>query len=133
MLSNGGKPAIGTDSNMLGVRVPPHPNPDITPTADGSVSPGTHGMSVAPTWQELPYFLIPKRLKTKAPGAKGRNDLVCFRMGNGAFRTEAINEHLTMNADSATHGTVQPAHAMSIDDFQLRLAETQNEWVVDEE
>jgi hypothetical protein len=132
MLGEDGKPIVGSDSNMLGVRIPPHKRPDIFPDADGNVSLGVHGMSVAPTWRDLPPFLIPKRLEHLAPDARGRDELICFRYGDGDFIQSPVTEELFLKPNSPTHGTVQPAYLMSSVDFQASLAATRDDWKVDE-
>ena len=42
-------PAVGTAGNVLGVRVPPHPRPDVHPDGEGNVGPSGEGLSVAPS------------------------------------------------------------------------------------
>ena len=134
MINNSGKPTVGTDSNMLGVRVPPHPRADVTPDEAGIVRPGSGGMSVAPSWRKLPIFLIPSRLKHLVAGARGADSLMCFQFGEGEFSDSSINSHLILRPNSATHGTVQPSRSMSLADFQQALADTRNSWtVIDEE
>jgi hypothetical protein len=125
-------PIVGSGKNLLGVRVPPDPQADIRPDGGGNVHPGASGMSVAPRWRDLPYFLIPKRLKELVPDARGRNDLVCFRCGEGNFVESSITEKLTLKPDRPTHATVQPANTMPLADYQNAIAATCDGWTKDE-
>src|SRR5947208_1283378 len=100
-------PMVGSDSNQLGVRIPPHPAADVNPDKDGNVFPGK-GMSVAPQWRMLPMHLIPRRLSDKVPKARGREDLFCWRMGEGAFTEESIEPDLALSIQSPKHGTLGP-------------------------
>jgi hypothetical protein len=132
MLNDNGLPVVGSESKMLGVRVPPHQQPDITRDANGIVIPGTGGMSVAPTWRDLPYFLIPKRLRSLMPDARGRNELACFRHGAGDFVESVVSESLVLKPDSRSHATIQPTRSMPLADFQQALAATRDGWAIDE-
>ena len=132
MLSDGRLPLIGSESNMLGVRVPPHHHPDIIPDNSGQVNRGIGGMSVSPEWRDLRYFLISSRLKHLVPEARGKASLHCFRFGDGPFVECTINEGLILKPDSDTHATVQPANPVFVVEFQRALADTQDKWQIDE-
>ena len=125
-------PLVGSGKNMLGVRVPPDPNADIEPNDEGFVQPEAGGMSVAPSWRDLPHFLIPKRLKELAPKARGRNDLICFRFGDGNFEFSNVIEKLVLRPNSSTHGEVQPSVSMLLADYQNAIAATLEGWTKDE-
>ena len=90
------------------------------------------GMSVAPHWRELPFFLIPRRLVKEVPAARGSSSLYCFVMGDGEFQDGEISENLTLRVDSTRHGIVVPLSLVSIDRFQADLAATREHWTVDE-
>ena len=126
------KPKLGDDTNMLGVRIPPHPHADIIPDANNNVRPGIGGLSVAPNWRSLPAFLIPKRLNRIVNKARASNRLRCWRLGDGAFVDGKVADNLILRCDGATHGLIEPASEMSIDEFQQALAETQDSWEIDE-
>ena len=135
MLDEGGKPKVGNDGKLLGVRIPPDPNADLPVDPNGKVHPQTGGMSVAPDWRKLPYFLIPKRLNASVPRARGKNDLVCWSMGEGDFESATLNDHLELRVDQGhapTHGVVEPNFEMMIDSFQAALSQTCDLWVIDE-
>ena len=132
MLVEGGKPKVGTESKMLGVRVAPNPHPDIAVDEHGTVHPATGGMSVVPEWRELPWHLIPRRLH---PRARGHDDLVCWRLGDGLFERNALNGDLILRPDPdmpTTHGFVEPANAMAIAEYQGALVATRDDWIRDE-
>lgn len=136
MLDDGGKPKVGSGAKMLGVRVAPDPHADIDVDSQGNVHPQTGGMSVAPDWRKLPYFLVPKRLKAIRPDARGSNELVCWSMGAGPFVQGAVNSNLVLRPDqnsSPKHGLVEPAQIMSIAEFQDYLTQTVGEWIRDED
>src|SRR5262245_5119252 len=94
MTREGDHPKIGPTARALGVRVPR----DI-PVADGLVSPGTGGMSVAPSWRELPPWRIPRRLNHLAPGAAGNDTDACWRMGEGPFEAGVVADRLVLRPD----------------------------------
>jgi hypothetical protein len=129
MTDDAGKPMIGTTARMLGVRVPD----DIAPDQNNTVHPATGGMSVAPTWRQLPTHRIPKRLKPKdVLDARGRNEDKCWRHGDGVFANGVVNGQVQLRVDKPTHGVVEPAVAMPHPDYVNELNLTQMQWVVDE-
>jgi hypothetical protein len=135
MLADGGKPKVGSESKMLGVRIAPTPRPDIPVDQAGNVHPDTGGMSVVPDWRELPYFLVPMRLKAVRPDARGSNQLTCWSLGEGLFEVGSLADKLVLRPDSndpTAHGFVEPSDVMSIENYQEALAETQDQWVIDE-
>ena len=135
MLADGGKPKVGSESKMLGVRIAPTPQADIPVDEQGVVYPQTGGMSVAPEWRKLPYFLVPKRLRALRPDARGSNQLACWTLGQGAFKQGDLSDNLVLRPDPnglARHGLVEPKVEMSIETFQEALAKTRDRWVIDE-
>ena len=88
------------------------------------------GMSVAPAWRDLPFFLIPKRLKHKFPGARGSSDLYCFTLGEGPFTDGSVADGLDLKIDSPTHGLVVPRISVPLDQYQRDLADTRDRWIV---
>jgi hypothetical protein len=130
MFSDGGKPRI-SPSKGLGVRVPPDPNADIV-VQSGTVQPATGGMSVAPEWRALPFFLVPKRLISLYPGARGSDSLCCWRMGTGPFQDDPLAERLRLRVDGSDHGLVEPDQPMPLVEYQNALKATQDQWRVDE-
>jgi hypothetical protein len=133
MLMDGDRPRTGCTAITLGVRVPPDDNADILVQPDGTVVPDTGGMSVAPSWRTLPIFRISRRLRDKIEGATGRQDVYCWRMGNGPFLAGTLASGLVLKPDSAAHGTVEPEKAMPLHHYQAKLAETRDQWVIDED
>jgi hypothetical protein len=132
MISENGKPKVGTESKMLGVRIAPNPNADIPVDGNGHVQPQTGGMSVRSNWRKLPYFLIPKRLRPLVPKACGSNNLVCWSIGTGPFLSGDLTNNLLFRPDpddATVHGFVEPKDEMSIEELQDALAQTRDQWV----
>jgi hypothetical protein len=132
MLAEGGKPKIGSESKMLGVRIAPNPHADIPVDENGNVHPETGGMSVAPEWRSLPWHLIPRRLHRRG---RGGNNLICWRLGAGVFEEAPLNADLALRPDPAApaeHGFVEPTHVMAIAEYQAALAGTRDDWIQDE-
>ncbi len=134
MLIDGDKPRVGAENNMLGVRVSPHVRPDIAVNQDGTVSPATgKGMSVAPSLEALAKkpFLVSRRLRGWFPAARGVDDLVTWKMGEGAFEAGAVAAGLTLCPDgrpNPEHGVVEPDSRMPMGDYQQALAATREMW-----
>jgi len=134
MLRDGEGPRVGGDNNMLGVRVHPHPRPDVTVNPDGTVSPATgKGMSVAPSLEALAKkpFLVSRRLRHRFPAARGVDDLVTWKMGEGAFEAGAITLGLTLCPDgrpAPEHGVIAPDRQMPVEHYQQALAATRETW-----
>jgi hypothetical protein len=127
------KPKVDATGKGLGVRVEPvNRVTDVDLDREGRVVLNGKGMSVAPGWRDLPYFLIPQRLREKMPAARGSSRLHCFVMGHGAFQNAKITEELELRVDSAKHGVVVPRALVSVDRFQADLAATRDEWSIDE-
>jgi hypothetical protein len=118
------KPVVGRGFCQLGVRT----NEIDTDDQDNAV-PNTKGMSVGPEWRVLSIFVIPPRLGT---GGRGRDNCFCFRRGSGAFRQGACGNGLELLPDSSTHGVVRPDQVVPLTDYLQNLADTRDEWEVDE-
>ncbi len=117
----------------LGVRgVPVNQVSDIDLDQDGNVIRNGKGMSVAPSWRDLPIFLIPKRLRDRVPGARGSEALYCFTFGDGPFASGLIAEGLDLMVDVPRHGLVVPRVSVSLKQYQSDLAKTRDHWIVDE-
>ncbi len=135
MLADGDKPKIGDTATTLGVRVPPNPKPDIPVDDRGMVRPNTEGMSVSPAISWLPPHRIPRRLRTTYPEAKGSNNLVCWRMGEGPFEAGPLAADLFLRLDPVRpteHAFVEPDREMALTAYRNALSATQEQWVRDE-
>lgn len=143
MLNDGGKPVVAPNAKSLGARVKTANAPgDIPVQLDGTVFPGTGGISVAPAWRMLPIHRIPRRLADKVPGAAGRlkdmasnQDMACWRLGSGPFAAEAVTADLDFRPDPRDpdkHGFIEPALSMQFADYQAALAATRDQWIIDE-
>jgi hypothetical protein len=105
---------------------------DIDLDDHGNVELNGKGMSVAPAWRDLPYFLVSRRLRDRFPAARGGSDLYCFTMGDGPFVDGNVAVGLDLKVDGPTHGVVVPQACVPLDQFQADLANTRDEWTIDE-
>lgn len=128
-----GRPKIGPTARTLGVRVGEGEYDDVAADENQDVHPGAGGMSVAPSWRDLETHRIPKRLQSIMPDATGSNRDACWRMGDGEFENASVTDNLALICDSLTHGELQPIRSMNVDAFQQALADTRDEWEIDEE
>jgi hypothetical protein len=130
-----GLPVVGDKSKELGVRVPPNPSADIdVDDATGLVVLNGKGMSVAADWRDLPYHLIPKRLKAIVADARGSDNIRCYRIGTGPFAMGDVTAELVMMLKSGKTraGNICPSGSVSVVEFQSLLAATRVDWVEDE-
>jgi hypothetical protein len=132
-----GKPVVDATGKGLGVRgVPVNTVVDVDLDEEGRVILNDKGMSVAPDWRVLPYFLIPETLRHKLPEARrarGNSDLHCFTMGEGSFIKGPVAEGLDLKPDSPNHGVVVPRISVLLDEYQTDLANTRDLWTLVEE
>jgi hypothetical protein len=132
-----GKPLVDASGKGLGVRgIPVNNVTDVDLDADGKVILNDKGMSVAPGWRDLPYFLIPARLGNKLPDARrarGNNNLHCFTMGDGQFAAGPVADGLDLKPDGRSHGVVVPRTSVLLDQYQMDLANTRDRWNIDED
>jgi hypothetical protein len=132
MVPEGDYPLVGASRDALGVVFGAPPSGDIE-EIDGEVFPGTGGLSVVPTWRDLPPGRIPKRLRPLMPDARGSNRFVCWSLGDGEFVDEQLSEELMFKVDSPKHGLIGPSKEMRADQFQTALANTRLRWRRSEE
>ena len=131
--TNDEKPLVDATGKGLGVRGQPvNGVVDVDLYQDGKVILNSKGMSVAPRWRDLPYFLISKRLIDRFPGARGATDIWCFTMGEGPFAEGAVADGLDLKIDSPKHGVVAPRLSVPVDQYQADLASTRDYWSIDE-
>lgn len=123
-----GLPSIEQSSSALGVR----PGIDVDIDSQGRVLANGKGMSVSPNWRDLNLSRVPKRLRHLLPGARGSNNVFCFRRGDGPFESSTFAEGLILQPDSPTHGVVAPAESGPLADYEAALAATRSDWIVDE-
>jgi hypothetical protein len=129
---------LGPTATTLGVRLPdpsdPEASPDITPDANGFVSPNTGGMSVSPSQADLPAHRIPRKLRLLYPKASGNNAVRIWSLGEGRFEAAPVNAQLALRPDphNAKHGFVEPSFNVPIASYVAALESTQSQWRLDE-
>lgn len=127
------KPTIDSTGKGLGVRdIVVNGVADIDVDQNGLVVRNQKGMSVAPTWRDLPIHLIPKRLRLIFPGARGSSLLYCFVHGEGEFVSGLFAPSLELWVDDTTHANVIPIADVTVPKYQSALANTRAGWSVDE-
>ncbi len=125
-----GRPAIGPNARALGVRIPD----DIVVDENEKVQPATGGMSVAPSWRQLPSHRIPNRLRRNGmEDARGKDGDACWRMGEGEFSDGLLRGQLLLRVHRPAHGTVEPAETMAHADYVRELISTAPLWKIDED
>jgi hypothetical protein len=107
-----GGPLVGPTARTLGVR----PNVDI-PVVAGQVSPNMGGMSVA---VDRPENLHPLR-RPPAYGGSGKDPVWCIAI-------DLLGADLQFRQDSATHGLIEPARTLALDELQKALEATKPHW-----
>jgi hypothetical protein len=135
MLVDSDKPRVMPGAKGLGVRIGDAKNDDLAADTNSNVHPGTGGMSVAPTPDDLPTHRLPKRLKAKYPNrfqdASGPDTFACWWMGQGPFLLAPVADRLQLRPDPQRpqqHGFVEPAEVMSRTEYEGALAETRDQW-----
>jgi hypothetical protein len=103
---------VGASARKLGVR----PQVDI-PVKAGQVGPNMGGMSVTP---DRPDNLHSLR-RPPAYGGTGKDPVWCIGI-------DLLSGKLRFRQDSPTHGLIEPALMMSIDEFQDALEATKLYW-----
>lgn len=129
-----GYPVVEATARGLGVRVPPDQRPDIDVDSAGNVVLNGRGMSVAEHWRHIYPGMIPARLDDGHNGARGSDELHCWRMGEGQFAAGSLADKLQLiiKEHDRKAGLVIPAGEMSVHDYQAALAATREQWIEDE-
>ena len=111
-----GLPKVGRSGRALGVRID-GPSPDLAVGQDGTVGPGSGGMSVAlDAALNLPKARLPRSL-----GGEGRDPV--FRMV-----TANIPPALLVRQDRYPHALVEPSRRCPLAAFESDLARTRPFW-----
>ena len=111
-----GLPVVGRSGRELGVRID-GPIRDLIPGQDGTVKPGTGGMSVAlDSAQNLPKPRLPKSL-----GGEGRDPVFTILAAE-------IPRILLLRRDRFPHALIEPSRRCPLPDFELDLASTRSLW-----
>lgn len=150
------QPAIavppGDPPLALMARVKPHGAPppanlktrfDIDADSGGDVAPNSGGMSVSRSWDDLPPFSIPRRLRRAYStrnfrGANGGPDCriwshpVPAGFAPAATSAVAFAANLVLRVDGPGHGLVEPANTMPQADYESAIVGTRVNWTIDE-
>jgi len=91
------------------------------------------GLSVSADWRQLPGHLIPRQLNDGLNGAKGRGMNV-FVHGGGSFQEGAVAQGLELlhKKGTTTAGNVAPTAPVALSQYQEDLANTRENWFIDE-
>jgi len=111
-----GLPKVGRSGRELGVRID-GPTRDLVVGEDGTVEPGTGGMSVAlDAAKNLPKPRLPRSL-----GGEGR-DPVFTMLAADVPRT------LLLRSDRYPHALVEPGRRCPLPEFESDLGSTRSAW-----
>lgn len=102
-----GGPLVEPSARGLGVRA----DYDLPVDENGNVEPESGGLTVRPTMKAIPR--------------QYRKD----RFTVWKLDTDALPEALRHVEDNPKHGSVEPAWAMSFDDYEAAIADTRSDWV----
>lgn len=120
-VADDGLPSLTADGKGLRAREGVGPLTDI-PVHEGRVNPSEGGISVTPDSPE--NFRSRPWLLPRSMGGKGRHPMWSIRegqLGPGLrFRPDP--------GDPYTHGFIEPARSMQVDDYQRLLEETRRRW-----
>lgn len=111
-----GYPLVGRSGRTLGVRVD-GTFPDLAIAEDGTIAPGTGGMSVALEKSEN----LPKHRRPRSLGGEGRDPV--FRMFSAM-----LPETLLLRPDRHPHAYIEPITRGPLPDYESALAATRNHW-----
>ena len=115
-----GAPIVGRSSRGLGVRVPE----DIAPDETGAVTPGTGGMSVAPTVRGLPNHRRPRPMGLGSTGPA--SDRV-YEIEEPALLEGTLAVRPDPRAPDV-HAFVEPAHRAPLASYEGNLVFTRPAW-----
>ncbi|WP_159046551.1 RHS repeat-associated core domain-containing protein [Streptomyces sp. XY413] len=110
-----GLPVLGRSPKKLGIRVDGD-NPDVHPSANGTVSPG-EGMSGAVSPKGLPSHRRPVSF-----GGTGKS------LHMWSIDSRDLPKGLKAVKDGKTHVTIGPAYEMPLEEFEDLLASTRHLW-----
>lgn len=130
-----GHPKI-QDDDGLGVRYSDDKRGvrEVKIDAEGKVVINDKGMSVFRHWEDIPLTRKPERL---GGASRGDQDAYCFRLGEGKWESGIILlgklDLLAPNRPAfPNHGVVRPLIPRTLAEYRALLAETQNDWILDE-
>lgn len=113
-----GQPMMSRSFLCLGVRID-GPTADVQVLKDGTVVPGTGGMSAFVDPRKMPKSLRPRTLAEK-PG-ESPHPLFMLEMLR-------LPEDLTFRRDSEHHGLVEPRIQCKLEEYEQQLGKTRAKW-----
>lgn len=135
MTETDGEPTVGDGRDMLGVR----PGEIKTNLEDGNkVRLNAGGLSTNVCLCSLHPLIVPAHLRSatspETRGFFGKGATRLWRTGDGAFESAPINEELLLNVKGKPgHAYVEPRQAVTLEEYQGFLANTRNQWFIDEQ
>ena len=130
MKCDGQYPLVAASKNALGAVIGGGRNDDLPGDPNALVRPKSGGMSVSPTWRDLPGHRIPRRLRAICPKATGNDLMDCWQLGDGPLMDGPVATILFLRTDQLTHGVVEPSREMPAYEYQAALAATRENWIL---
>jgi hypothetical protein len=115
-----GLPALGRAPLTLGVRIA-GPFADVRVLDDGTIVPGTGGMSAFVDPRKMPKSLRPRTL-TEKPGESPHPIF--------SLKEKSLPEPLRFRMNQTHHGLVEPREQCRIDVYEDHLVSTRLDWKV---
>jgi len=72
---------------------------------------------------------MPPRLR---PDGRGKDEDRVFRLGTVAFNRMPVGNDLELAPNAPDHGVVQPIRVMQLELYEMALAATRDDWIVEE-
>jgi hypothetical protein len=116
-----GLPMVGPTARTLGARPGSPPEGDI-PIVRGAVSPETGGMSVSPP----PPSNLPTHRRPPEHGGRGRDAV--WELDTDDLAVERTLRYRPDPDSPETHGFIEPARRMSLEEYQKALSATRGLW-----
>ena len=134
-----GKPVTGNGPAMLGVRSKDMGLGEDAPDTV-QITPDMGGMSVAGCLWTLSATLLPKSFEKRDPkrfrGARAGNSQQVWVRGDGPYKSSPVTGDLDLLIDDRSeppgHGSIEPNRSMPMGEYRDLLADTRDEWEVDE-
>jgi len=131
--------ALSARVRLPGIVPGPRERFDVVPASDGTIEPGTGGMSVSRTWSDMPHFTVPRRLRRSGSFTGGTGGPACRIWSHDAEgftdtppSVSLFATDLVLRVDAPGHGLVEPAGPMHHAAYASAIAATRAGWRIDE-